>query len=141
MNASAHLRRLPPLGRLPPARSAARRPSQIQRRWASASVTTLSDGDAVSKFRTLHAKSVLYFTATWCPPCKMISPAYDELSEKYADVAFGKVDVDENQGAAAEFGINAVPTFVFSEGEEVANRFSGADKGQLERLVKDHQES
>lgn len=67
----------------------------------------------------------------------MISPIYDEMSKKYPDVAFGKVDVDDNQDAAVEFQISAVPTFIFSKGEETVNKFSGADKGQLEQLVED----
>lgn len=67
----------------------------------------------------------------------MISPIYDELSTKYPDVAFGKVDVDDNQDAAMEFQITAVPTFIFSREEEIVNKFSGADKGQLEKLVQD----
>ena len=79
----------------------------------------------------------MYFTATWCPPCKMISPIYDELSNKYPEVGFGKIDVDDNQDAAMEFQISAVPTFVFSKGGEAVNKFSGADKDQLEKLVQE----
>jgi len=62
-------------------------------------VVNLSDLDAVTKFRNINSKSVVYLTATWCPPCKMISPIYDELSkdDAFHQVAFGKVDVDENQ--------------------------------------------
>jgi thioredoxin 1 len=67
----------------------------------------------------------------------MISPIYDELSKKYPGVAFGKVDVDENQDAAMEFQIRAVPTFVFSKGVESVNKLSGADKYQLEQFVQD----
>ena len=106
------------------------------RRMLSA-VVSLSDGDAVSKFRTINSKSVMYFTATWCPPCKMIAPIYTELSTKYPDVAFGKIDVDENQDAAGEFQISAVPTFIFSKSDETVNKFSGADKVQLEKLIQD----
>lgn len=101
------------------------------------SVTVLSDEDAVEKFRIINKKSVLYFTATWCPPCKMIAPIYEELSKEYTSVAFGKVDVDENDGAAMDFQIQAVPTFVLFEGEKAIEKFSGADKTQLENLVKD----
>ena len=101
------------------------------------SVITLSDADAVDKFPTINAKSVMYFTATWCPPCKMIAPIYTELAKKYPDVAFGKVDVDDNQEAAIEFRIQAVPTFVFSKNKESVNKFSGADKVQLEKFVKE----
>ena len=106
------------------------------RRMLSA-VVTLSDGDAVNKFRTINSKSVMYFTATWCPPCKMIAPIYTELSTKYPDVAFGKVDVDENQDAAGEFQISAVPTFIFSKSDETVNKFSGADKVELEKMIQD----
>ena len=72
-----------------------------------------------------------------CPPCKAIKPLYEELSDKYGDVAFGKIDVDENSEAAAEFNISAVPTFIFFDGEEQIERFSGADPNQLESLIKD----
>ena len=67
----------------------------------------------------------------------MIAPIYTELASKYPDVAFGKVDVDENQDAAVEFQIQAVPTFVFSKNKESVNKFSGADKDQLEKLVQE----
>ncbi len=67
----------------------------------------------------------------------MIAPIYTELATKYPDVAFGKVDVDENQDAAVEFQIQAVPTFVFSKNKESVNKFSGADKDQLEKLVQE----
>jgi thioredoxin 1 len=76
------------------------------------------------------------FRSHRCPPCKAIKPLYEELSEKYSDVAFGKVDVDDNSDAAMEFNISAVPTFVFFDGEEQIERFSGADPNQLESLIK-----
>ena len=101
------------------------------------SVISLSDGDAIAKFRKLHPKSVLYFTATWCPPCKAIAPIYAEMAKNYDGVAFGKVDIDDDQESAAKFEIRAVPTFVFSEGEKVVNTFTGADQNQLEKHVQD----
>ena len=67
----------------------------------------------------------------------MIAPIYTELASKYPDIAFGKVDVDENQDAAVEFQIQAVPTFVFSKNKESVNKFSGADKDQLESLLQE----
>lgn len=102
----------------------------------SMSVTTLSDTQALEKFRTLNHKSILYFTATWCPPCKMIGPIYEKLSDTYTDVAFGKVDVDDNSDAALDFEISAVPTFVIFEGEHATEKWSGADEAKLERHVK-----
>jgi thioredoxin 1 len=67
----------------------------------------------------------------------VIKPVYEELATKYTDVAFGKIDVDDNSDAALEFEISAVPTFVLFDGEDVLERFSGADPNQLENLIKD----
>uniref|UniRef100_A0A7S2UE67 Thioredoxin domain-containing protein n=1 Tax=Attheya septentrionalis TaxID=420275 RepID=A0A7S2UE67_9STRA len=97
---------------------------------------TLSDEDAVEKFRSLNSKSVLYFTATWCPPCKAIAPIYEKLSEDYSDVAFGKVDVDANSDSALDFEVRSVPTFVLFDGETAVHKFSGADANQLEEEIK-----
>lgn len=58
-------------------------------------------------------KSVLYFTAKWCPPCRRIGPFFAELSEETPSVTFGKVDIDENGDAAQMAGIMSVPTFKF----------------------------
>lgn len=57
------------------------------------------------------------------------------MAGKYPDVAFGKVDIDDNSDAAMEFDIKAVPTFVFFDGEEPIQRFSGADQNMLENMV------
>mmetsp|Transcript_6885 Transcript_6885/g.9859 ORF Transcript_6885/g.9859 Transcript_6885/m.9859 type:complete len:141 (+) Transcript_6885:122-544(+) len=111
--------------------------NMMARRFLS-SVITLSDEDAVEKFRMLNGKSILYFTASWCPPCKQIKPIYEDLSDKYKDkVAFGKVDVDENDGAAMDFEIQAVPTFVVFHGETAIHKFSGADPNKLESMIQD----
>jgi thioredoxin 1 len=72
-----------------------------------------------------------------CPPCKAIKPIYEELSSKYSDIAFGKIDVDDNSDAALEFNISSVPTFVFFDGEDIIERFSGADRSLLEKILQD----
>eukprot|EP00814_Leptocylindrus_danicus_P012856 CAMPEP_0116020782 /NCGR_PEP_ID=MMETSP0321-20121206/10002_1 /TAXON_ID=163516 /ORGANISM="Leptocylindrus danicus var. danicus, Strain B650" /LENGTH=63 /DNA_ID=CAMNT_0003491539 /DNA_START=329 /DNA_END=520 /DNA_ORIENTATION=+ len=59
------------------------------------------------------------------------------MSEKHAGVAFGKVDVDDNSDSAVDFEINAVPTFVLFNGENVSNRMSGADSNKLGELIED----
>lgn len=115
----------------------ASRPSARLAACRHMSVITLSDEKAIEKFRMVNHKSVLYFTATWCPPCKAIAPVYEELSKKYPDVAFGKVDVDENSDAALDFEVNAVPTFVLFDGEVMKERFSGADATVLEKHVQE----
>jgi len=54
------------------------------------------------------------FWAAWCGPCKMLSPAVEELAEQYGDkVLVGKVNVDEEPELARRFGVMSIPTVVF----------------------------
>jgi len=77
-----------------------------------------------------------YFTAAWCPPCKVISPAYEDLSKSYTnEIAFGKVDVDDNAESAGNFGISSVPTFILFHGNQIVSKFSGADRSKLETSI------
>lgn len=70
-----------------------------------------------------------------CGPCRMIKPVFSELANKQSGVSFGQIDVDENSEAAAEFGIQSVPTFIFFNGNEPVDRFSGADAVKLEETL------
>ena len=56
---------------------------------------------------------VIDFFATWCGPCKMIAPKIEEMEKSMPNVVFLKVDVDDNEEAAMEFNVTAMPTFVF----------------------------
>ena len=55
---------------------------------------------------------VIDFYATWCGPCKVIAPKVEEMSSSMSNVVFLKVDVDENEDAAGEYNISAMPTFI-----------------------------
>mmetsp|Transcript_18419 Transcript_18419/g.25944 ORF Transcript_18419/g.25944 Transcript_18419/m.25944 type:complete len:145 (+) Transcript_18419:159-593(+) len=101
----------------------------------SMSVAILSDKSAIQKFGKINSKSILYFTAKWCPPCNTIAPVYENLSNLHPEIAFGKVDVDDNGEAAANFEIKSIPTFIFFDGEETTSRFMGADTKQLETQI------
>lgn len=88
------------------------------------------------KAKTATATTIVDFTASWCGPCKAISPFYNELATKYPSVQFIKVDVDEVDQAAAEAGVTAMPSFfVYKEGK-VVDQMVGASKEKLEELVK-----
>ena len=73
------------------------------------------------------------FWAEWCGPCKMIGPIVKELANEYeGKVVVGKVDVDENPGAAAQFGIRSIPTLlVFKNGEIVDKQIGAVPKNVL----------
>merc|ERR1711990_1157025 len=88
-----------------------------------------------------NKRVVVDFTASWCGPCQYIAPVFEELAAKYPDVTFIKVDVDENDEAAAAAGISCMPTFQFHlDGAKVAE-MQGADKDQLEKYVANLQKS
>ena len=57
--------------------------------------------------------SSFYFVNLRCGPCKVIAPQIEAMSKEMADVVFLKVDVDENEDAAQEYNISAMPTFIF----------------------------
>ena len=66
------------------------------------------------------------FWASWCGPCRMLSPVIDSLSEEYsAQIDVGKINVDEQGALAAQFGIVSIPTVIlFKDGRE-AKRIIG----------------
>ena len=55
------------------------------------------------------------FYADWCGPCKMMAPVIEELSEEISDVAFAKLNVDNNSDIAGQFGIMSIPTLILFE--------------------------
>ena len=64
--------------------------------------------------------TVVDFFATWCGPCKMLAPILSDVEKEVSDVAFIRVDVDQEPDLARRFGIMSIPTLVFlKNGEEV----------------------
>ena len=82
--------------------------------------------------------NVLYFTATWCGPCKMIAPHVNTLSQKYSNINFYKIDVDEFEHLTEEAGISCMPTFQFYKNNQLVEKMEGADGVRLENLVIQH---
>ena len=70
---------------------------------------------------------VVDFNATWCGPCKMIAPIFEELAEQYADRAeFFSVDVDECEDLAINFKVRNIPPLLFIKNGEVVSKQVGA---------------
>ena len=66
------------------------------------------------------------FWATWCGPCRMLSPIVDEVAEERSDVKVGKVNVDEQPDLAAQFGVMSIPTLLVFQNGRLVNQAVGA---------------
>ena len=82
-----------------------------------------------------HIRVCIDFYATWCGPCRKISPYIESISEdkKYTNVHFIKVDIEMLEDIAESFNITSMPTFVFVVNEKEVSRFVGADKSLLHK--------
>lgn len=78
---------------------------------------------------------VVDFTATWCGPCQMIAPVFEQLATKYPRAVFLKVDVDKCQETAAAQGVSAMPTFIFYRNKAKVDRLQGANPSSLESKI------
>lgn len=80
---------------------------------------------------------LLDFWASWCGPCRMMSPVVDEIAEEHPEFRVGKVNVDEQGGLATQFRIMSIPTLmVFKNGEKTGTLVGVQSKAQVLNLLK-----
>ncbi|OBZ68434.1 Thioredoxin [Grifola frondosa] len=94
---------------------------------------------SLSQFQEIIAQDrpcIIDFWATWCGPCRIISPIFEKLSAQFGEnVDFYKVDVDTQSEISEAVGIRAMPTFVAFKGKEKIGEVVGANPPQLENLI------
>ncbi len=79
---------------------------------------------------------LLDFWASWCGPCRMVSPIVDEIAAERTDIKVGKVNVDEQPQLAADFNVMSIPTLVVMKGGKVTNQAVGLrPKEQILKLL------
>jgi len=87
----------------------------------------LTDDNFESTLNGAKSLVVVDFWATWCGPCMMMSPVFEQLAVKYQGKALlAKMNVDENKAVPEKFGIYGIPTFVFFKGGQEVGRAVGA---------------
>lgn len=92
--------------------------------------------DAQFEEKTSEGLTLVDFWAPWCGPCRMQGPIIDELSQEMADVDFYKMNVDEEQATASQFGIMSIPTLLIKKDGEVVEKLIGVhDKQRLTSIL------
>ena len=77
------------------------------------------------------------FWAEWCGPCKMLAPTLDEISQEYGDkIKVLKVDVDQNNELASQYGIMSIPALlIFKDGKVMDKKMGALPKADIEKFI------
>jgi len=108
---------------------------------ASPLIVTLTQENFAQQALQSTTPVLIDFWAEWCGPCKMIAPLLDELADEYnGKIKIGKVNIDEQQALATQYGIRAIPTLLLLNKGQVAEQMVGAKskrdlKASLDRVA------
>ena len=69
---------------------------------------------------------LLDFWASWCGPCRMVSPVIDEIAGERSDIKVGKINVDEQPELARQFGVMSIPTLIVMKNGQIVSKAAGA---------------
>jgi len=105
---------------------------------ASPQIVHLTDDSFDDTIKNAQGPVLVDFWASWCGPCRMIGPVFEELSNEYAGkVKFAKINVDENPKTPSNYGVRGIPTLIMFKGGKAVDQIVGAvPKSQLDGAVK-----
>ena len=97
---------------------------------------TITKENFDAEFLQAKGTVLLDFWATWCGPCRMLSPIVDQVAAEHADLKVGKVNVDEQPELASQFNVMSIPTLiVFKDGQKVNESVGLIPKESVEALL------
>ena len=100
------------------------------------SVVTITESNFEKEVLQSDKPVLMDFWATWCGPCKMLSPVVDQIAEENSAIKVGKVNVDDEQELAGRFNIMSIPTLlVFKNGQMVNQSVGVIPKERILQLV------
>jgi thioredoxin 1 len=104
------------------------------------SATAVTDGTFQKDVLQSSEPVLVDFWATWCQPCRMVAPVVEEIaSENTGKLKVLKLDVDENQNTAMQYGVSSIPTLIlFKDGEPAARLIGAKPKAALLEEISAH---
>lgn len=83
-----------------------------------------------------HDIVLIDFWAEWCAPCRSFAPVFEKVAENHPDIAFGKVDIEQQQEVAQQFGIRSIPTLaIFREQTLIMLEAGAMPESTLEQAI------
>jgi len=100
------------------------------------SVVTLTSNNFQSEVLNSDKPVLIDFWASWCGPCRMVSPIIDEIAGEVTHAKVGKINVDEQPQLAAQFGVMSIPTLVlFKDGKVVKQSVGVRPKSEILKML------
>lgn len=101
------------------------------------SVSVITNENFKSEVLNSTKPVLLDFWASWCGPCRMVSPIVDEIAQEHPEIKVGKVNVDEQPELAASFNVMSIPSlFVFKDGKVVNQAVGARPKQEILDMLK-----